>query len=59
MTVALSAEQFQWLRGAIDNQRQVWEILMEMQQLAAAHMLKNLPNPPRRKRLSKKQLGLN
>ena len=59
VTVALSAEQFQWLRGAIDNQRQVWEILMEMQQLAAAHMLKNLPNPPRRKRLSKKQLGLN
>ena len=59
VTVALSAEQFQWLQGAIYNQRQVWDILTELQQLTAAHMLKNLPNPPRRKRLSKKRLGLN
>lgn len=59
VTVALSAEQFEWMQRAVANQRQVWDILMEMQQLTAAHMLKNLPNPPRRKRLSKRQLGLN
>jgi hypothetical protein len=59
VTVALSAEQFQWLQHAIANQRQVWQILMRLQQLTAQHALKNLPNPPRRKRLTKKKLGLN
>jgi hypothetical protein len=59
VTVALSVEQFEWMQGAIANQRQVWDILTEMQQLTAEHMLKNLPNPHRRKRLSKRQLGLN
>jgi hypothetical protein len=59
VTVALSAEQFAWLQHAISNQRKVWDILMKLQQLTARHVLQNLPNPPRRKRLSKKQLGLN
>jgi hypothetical protein len=59
VTVALSAEQFAWLRQAIANQRKVWVTLMEMQRLTAAYALQNLPNPPRRKRLSKKRLGLN
>jgi hypothetical protein len=59
ITLALSAEQFEWLQGAIANQRKLWDILMEMQRFTAQYMLKNLPNPPRRKRLSKKQLGLN
>ena len=59
VTVALSAEQFTWLKEAIANQRQVWDTLMRMQQLTARYALEKLPNPPRRKRLSKKQLGLN
>ena len=59
VTVALSAEQFRWLQKAIAQQRHVWETLLQMQQLTAQHVLTNLPNPPRRKRLSKKQLGLN
>lgn len=59
VTVALSAEQFSWLKQAISNQRKVWDILMELQQLTAHHALENLPGPPRRKRLSKKRLGLN
>jgi hypothetical protein len=59
VTVALSAAQFSWLKQAISNQRQVWDILMQLQQLTAQHALKNLPGPPRRKRLSKKRLGLN
>jgi hypothetical protein len=59
VTVALSVEQFQWLQHAIANQRKVWDILMKLQHLTAQHMLQNLPNPPRRKRLNKKQLGLN
>ncbi len=59
VTVALSAEQFDWLKQAISNQRQVWDILIQLQQLTAQHALENLPGPPRRKRLSKKRLGLN
>jgi hypothetical protein len=59
VTVALSARQFNWLRQAIRNQRGVWDILMQLQQMTAEHALQNLPGPLRRKRLSKKRLGLN
>ena len=59
VTLALSAEQFAWLKHAISNQRQVWNTLMCMQRLTAQYALHHLPNPPRRKRLSKKKLGLN
>ena len=59
VTIALSAEQFHWLKQAIHNQREVWEILAQLQQLTARHALENIPGPPRRKRLSKKRLGLN
>jgi hypothetical protein len=59
VTVALSAEQFAWLKEAIVNQRKVWDILSEMQRQTVAYMWKNLPSTNRRKRLSKKTLGLN
>jgi phosphodiesterase/alkaline phosphatase D-like protein len=59
VTVALSAEQFSWLKRAVSNQREVWDVLMQLQQLTAQHALEDLPGPPRRKRLSKKRLGLN
>ena len=59
VTVALSAEQFEWLKTAVTNQRAVWQILLQMQTLTAKHMLQNLPNPPRRKRLTNSNLGLN
>lgn len=59
VTVALSPEQFSWLKQAVSNQREVWDILMQLQQLTAQHALQNIPGPPRRKRLSKKRLGLN
>jgi len=59
VTVALSAEQFNWLKQAISNQRAVWDILMQLQQMTAQHALEKLPGPPRRKSLNKKNLGLN
>ena len=59
VTVALSAEQFAWLKQAIANQRKAWNTLMEMQRLTAEYALQNLPNPTRRKPFSKKRLGLN
>jgi len=59
VTVALSAEQFAWMKKAVANQRKVWATLLRMQQMTAEFMLENLPHPPRRKRLSKKRFGLN
>ena len=59
ITVALSAEQFAWLQQAVTNQRELWDTLDEMQRITAEHVLQNLPNPPRRKRFSKRRLGLN
>jgi len=50
VTVALSAEQFTWMKKAVATQRDVWEILLRMQQLSAEYMLQNLPNSPRRKK---------
>jgi len=59
VTVALSLEQFTWLKSAIANQRKVWALLDRMNQLTLDYMWKNLPSTSRRKRLSKKTLGLN
>ena len=59
VTVALSVEQFNWLKQAVSHQREVWDILKELQQLTTKHALENIPGPLRRKRLSKKRLGLN
>lgn len=59
VTVALSAEQFAWLKSAIANQRKLWRLMEEMNRLTLEHMWKTFPSTSRRKRLSKKTLGLN
>jgi hypothetical protein len=59
VTVALSSEQFRWLKTAIANQRKAWDLLSRLQSLTVQFMWKNLPASPRRKRLTKKTLGLN
>jgi hypothetical protein len=59
VTVALSAEQFTWIKGAIANQRQAWKILDQMQQLSLKHMWECLPSTTRRKPLSSNRMGLN
>jgi 3',5'-cyclic AMP phosphodiesterase CpdA len=59
ITVALSAEQFAWLKTAIANQREVWDTLEQMHKITLHYLWKNLPSTTRRKRLSKKTLGLN
>jgi hypothetical protein len=56
--VALSKEQYDWLKEAIANWRQVQEILRQMQRLSRLELFESLPNPRRRKRLGKKVLGL-
>ncbi len=59
ITVALSAEQFAWLSEAIANQRKAWDLMAKMHQLTLDYMWKHLPSTSRRKKLSKKTLGLN
>ncbi|MBI4659454.1 MAG: hypothetical protein HY735_11495 [Verrucomicrobia bacterium] len=56
--VALSKEQYEWLKEAIANWRTVQETLRQMQRLSRAELFASLPNPKRRKRLGKKVLGL-
>jgi hypothetical protein len=58
VSVALSKEQYEWLKQAIENWREVQEILKEMQRLSRRVLFATLPDPPRRKRLGKKVLGL-
>ena len=58
VSVALSREQYDWLREAIANWRTVQQTLREMQRLSRQVLFATVPNPPRRKRLGKKTLGL-
>jgi hypothetical protein len=58
VTVALSKEQYLWLRQAVANQRQLDEIVRQMQKLSRQILFDTVPGVVRRKRLSKKVLGL-
>jgi hypothetical protein len=58
VSVALSRQQYEWLREAITNWRTVQQTLREMQRLSRQVLFATVPNPPRRKRLGKKTLGL-
>src|SRR5512140_2508621 len=59
VSVALSREQYEALAAAIENWREVKEILRQMQALSRQVIFETLPNPPRRKHLGRKVLGLN
>jgi hypothetical protein len=56
--VALSKEQYEWLKQAIANWRALQRTLRQMQRLSREELFSSLPNPRRRKRLGKKTLGL-
>ena len=58
ISVALSKEQHEWLSQAIDNWRRVQATLKQMQRLSRRVLFETVRNPPRRKRLGKKVLGL-
>jgi hypothetical protein len=58
VSVALSREQFEALAEAIQNWRELEGILDRMQQLTRQIIFGTLPDTRRRKRLSKKVLGL-
>lgn len=58
VSVALSREQYEWLKVAIEQWRQVQATLREMQRLSRQVLFASVPHPPRRKKLGKKTLGL-
>lgn len=58
VSVALSREQYAWLRAAIAQWRELQTALRQMQQLSRRVLFETVPGPPRRKRLGKKVLGL-
>src|SRR5712671_2574596 len=58
VSVALSKEQYEWLKAAIENWRQVQNTLRQMQRLSRQVLFSTVPHPPRRKRLGKRVLGL-
>ena len=59
VSVALSQEQFEWLRAAIEEWRTMQDLLREMQILSRQVLFTTIPEPRRRKRLSKKAMGVN
>jgi virulence-associated protein VapD len=58
VTVALSQEQYLWLKDAVANQRELERIVEQMQTLSRKILFENVPGVVRRKRLNKKVLGL-
>jgi hypothetical protein len=58
ITVALSPEQFQALRQAIENQRSLHKTIGKMGRLSRQILFKTMPDTHRRKTLPKKVLGL-
>jgi virulence-associated protein VapD len=58
VTVALSHEQYLWLRQAVENQRQLNHLIQQMQKLSRQVLFETVPGVTRRKRLGKKVLGL-
>jgi len=58
VTVALSQEQYHWLKQAVTNQRELERIIARMQTLSRQILFENVPGVVRRKRLGKKVLGL-
>jgi len=58
ITVALSQEQYQWLKQAVLNQRQLEKTVARMQRLSRQVLFETVPGVVRRKRLGKRVLGL-
>ena len=58
VSVALSRQQYEWLREAIGQWREVQGTLRRMQRLSRQVLFASVPHPPRRKKLGKRTLGL-
>lgn len=58
ITVALSRAQYAAFGQAASNYRTLWNIVAEMERVSRQILFRTVPDPPRRKRLAKRVLGL-
>jgi hypothetical protein len=59
VSVALSQAQFEAMQQAVTNERKLWKIIQEMERVSRRIIFASVADTQRRKRLSKKALGLN
>jgi hypothetical protein len=59
VSVALSQEQFAAMKEAVTNERKLWRIIQQMERVSRRVIFASASDTRRRKRLSKKVLGLN
>ena len=59
VSVALSKEQYEWLKQAIENWRNLQAVMKRMEKLSLTILFKTVPDTKRRKPLSKKVMGVN
>jgi hypothetical protein len=58
VTVALSFEQFQFLRQAVQNERKLWQTVQQMEKISRQILFGTVRHGRRRQRLSRQVLGL-
>jgi hypothetical protein len=58
ITLALSRAQYDALKRAVHNERSLWKIVTQMERVSRQILFETVPDTSRRKRLSKKVLGL-
>ena len=59
VTISLTADQFTKMKEAVGNYRQLRQFLRQMEQFSRRMIYASNPHPARRKRLTKKVLGIN
>ena len=59
VSVALSKEQYLWMKKAIANWQKTQALLLRMEQMSRTIMFQTLPDTRRRKFLSKNVMGVN
>jgi hypothetical protein len=59
VSVALSKEQYLWMKKTIANWQKAHAILLRMEQMSRTIMFQTLPDTRRRKPLSKNVMGIN
>ena len=58
VSVALSQAQYDAMKQAVANERRLWKTIQEMERVSRKIIFASAPDTRRRKRLSKKALGL-
>lgn len=58
ITVALSRAQYDALKRAVHNERSLWKIVAQMENLSRQILFQSVPDTRHRKQLSKRVLGL-